>query len=346
MSRSFPSHALDKYARQLAQNWLKGKTYSTWTLEHLRQGLPSEQVVQFVLFQVDSRLLRAMYDLSLWDWQDGEMITWTAEYLSRSHARLSLPASQLTNLVSVAAYYALHLITSPQEALTQFYFGQTNDMSIKDFAFYSRYIVYFDFIPAALISYAQKHDLHHIERSLWEQKVTKALQLYQEESKEPIETYQRQLLERLTGQTWEEFGAALEQISKEKATPAEELMHNLFGTSSDSPAAAQGSDKARNPLLSAIDYEPRVMEQFQASPKRSDTLRRFDTEAIPLHKQFVFIQRVFDGDAGLFKKALEQLNTAASAEEARKLLQSWKNARTDAQAFQELERWVLSRFQS
>jgi hypothetical protein len=229
----------------------------------------------------------------------------------------------------------------------------------EEFAFYARYISYFEFIPAALLSYAQKHSLATIDKTLWEEKVPRILEVYEEETQESLEAYQKRLLQEITQQSWEKIQVHWQRLSQESedligsvveddTKESDTLLKNLFGTSPEGEGSHPQSSRARNPLLSAVDYEPRqvISQRFSSTPRRADTLRRFDLEAIPIHKQFVFIQRVFDGDPVAFREAIERLNTIHSPEEAQALLTAWQTSKTDPQAFQEFEKWVLSRFQS
>lgn len=359
MIRPPSASVLEAHARELQRTWLTGKVYPTWTLPILRENIPSAQVIQLIFFQVESRLLQNMQELSYWDWQDGQLSTWIGYFFSQAQNKIAISHVQLAPLLYNAIYHTLHIVLKPKETLAQFFFGQRTTLLQEEFAFYARYISYFEFIPAALLSYAQKHALATIDKTLWEAKVPRILEVYEEETQESLETYQKRLLQELTQQNWEKIQAHWQRLSQESedligsvleddTKESDTLLKNLFGTSPESEPAQPQSTRARNPLLSAVDYEPRqvISQRFSSTPRRADTLRRFDLEHIPIHKQFVFIQRVFDGDPVAFREAIERLNTTHSLEEAQALLTTWQTPKTDPQAFQEFEKWVLSRFQS
>lgn len=348
---------LETYARELQRTWLTGKVHSVWTLSHLRENFPSEQVVRLILFQVDTRLLQAMHDIGMWDWQDGELMKWVGSFCDRAHEKLAISRIQLAPLLFSAIYHALYIAIEPRTALVQFYFSQRPALTLGEFEFYSRYITYFDFVPVALLSYAQRQNLVVIDKALWEEKTPRIFQVYEEDRQEDIATYQRRLLEGIAQQKWPQIQQRWEQLRDqsedligsvftEDRGGDENLLKNLFGTSPGGGGQDVGESRARNPLLSAIDYEPRrvVSEQFQAPTRRAETLRRFELDAIPIHKQFVFIQRIFEGDPMAFRQALERLNETHSAQEAQSLIQTWKTPKTDPQALEEFEKWVVSRF--
>lgn len=352
------SSVLESYAKEIQRAWLTGKVFPTWDLDLLRQHLPSEQVIQFILFQVESRALAAIHETGYWDWQDGEMTGWIGDFFTKAQSRLAIRHIQLSTLLHPAVFHSLRVLLDPKEAWAQFYFGQRSALTVKEFAFYGRYVVYFDFIPSALLSYAERNGITIIDKGLWDEKVPRILTVYEEETQERIEEYQRRHLEKLTQQSWEVIQRRWEALKEEgenlissliveDSARSDELVKNLFGTGSGTEGGPLAEERTRNPLLSAIDYEPPrvIAERFQAPVRRAETLRRFDLDTIPVHKQFVYIQRVFDGDPLAFRQALEKLNSTTSAEEARSLLQSWKTEKTDPQALQELEQWVLSRFQ-
>ncbi len=351
-----PSDAvIEAFSRELQRTWLAGKVYSTWSLPTLQENFPSQQVVKLILFQIESKVLQQMQDMGFWDWEDGQLIAQMGNFFDRIEGKLALSPAQLSTLLYNALYHSLQILLRPQAALGQFYFGQRAALMLEEFGFYTRYVVYFDFLPSALLSYAERQGLKVIDKKLWEEKAPRVLTVYEEETQEPIEAYQKRLLEELVQKKWpqiQEHWQRLEEQSEDliksvitEDTGEDVLLKNLFGTSPKGPSEA-GEVRARNPLLSAIDYEPRqvLRERFQAPPRRADTLKRFDLDAIPIHKQFVFIQRIFEGDPIAFRQALERLNQAHSLQEAQALLQTWRSPQSDPQTFQEFEKWVISRF--
>ncbi|MCX8113156.1 MAG: hypothetical protein N3E49_08210 [Bacteroidia bacterium] len=346
---------LESYAKELQRAWLMGKVLPVWRVSDLRNNLPSEQVLQFILFQVEMRALTAMHEIGCWDWQDGELTGWAGEFFSRAQEKIAIGHIHLSPLLHTAIYHSLRVLLDPKEAWAQFYFGQRHALTMEEFGFYSRYVVYFDFIPEALLSYAQRNSLSTIDKALWLEKVPRILAMYEEETQEKIAEYQQRHIEKMSQQPLEAIYNRWRTLSEEGEEvigsilrdSSDDLMKNLFGTAPGVGERAGDTSRARNPLLSAIDYEPRriLVEQFQSPMRRVEALRRFEADAIPIHKQFIYIQRVFDGDPIAFRQALEKLNEATSAEEARLLLNSWKTEKTDIQALAEFEQWVMSRFQ-
>ncbi|MCS7162651.1 MAG: hypothetical protein NZ958_04915 [Bacteroidia bacterium] len=352
-----PSTAVrEAYARELQRTWLSGKVHSTWTLAHLQEDFPCEQVVRLILFQVESRALAALHEIGYWDGQDGNLTIWMGDFLRRAREKLAIHPVRLPPLLFNAIFHTLNILLEPQRTLAQFYFSHRTALTLGEFDFYSQYVYYFDFIPAALLSYAQKNSLSVIDKALWEEKVPRILQVYEEETQERIEAYQQRFLEKITQQSWTNLQRRWKELEEEgenlirtvviEEKSSQELSHNLFGTTIGPTGSGEESRKARNPLLSAIDYEPRkaILEQFRSPVRRADTLRRFELEEIPIHKQFRFVQRLFEGDASAFRRLLDQLNEAPNAAEAQRILQKSKTDRSDPDIFAEFEQWVLSRF--
>ncbi|MCS7297794.1 MAG: hypothetical protein RMK19_05490 [Bacteroidia bacterium] len=350
---------LESYAKELQRTWLTGKVFPVWNLTHLRDHFPSEQVIQLILFQVESKALSAIHEVGYWDWKDGQMTAWLGEFFSKAQQRIAISHIHLSPLLHNAIYHSLRILLDPTSTWAQFYFGQRSALTIEEFSFYSRYVVYFDFISIALLSYARRNSLSVIDRSLWEEKAPRILSMYEEETQEKVEEYQRRHLEKMCQQSWdliqkrwqilkEEGEDLIGSVVTKESSGSDELLQNLFGTFSGAGQTKGSEGRPQNPLLSAIDYEPRrvLREQFEVPVRRVETLRRFELDAIPIHKQFIYIQRVFDGDPTAFRQALDRLNEAASADEARALVQAWKTDKTDPQALIEFERWVLSRFQN
>jgi hypothetical protein len=66
----------------------------------------------------------------------------------------------------------------------------------------------------------------------------------------------------------------------------------------------------------------------EKAPSLNDRLRdskggaRLSADQIPLHKQFQFIQKVFDGNSDFFRKTLAAISELDSAEEANEYLRT------------------------
>jgi hypothetical protein len=349
-----PAH-LEKYARELQHSWLSGKIYPVWTKKALAETIPSEQVVSLILFQVDVHILKHFYDLKLWDMQDGQILEQLGLFLFQAHEKVSIPHVQIASILHQATYQSLLMLLHPNQSLYSFFFQHRKALNLLEFSFYSRYITYFDFVPAALVSYAQRQGLLVIDEALWQEKFDRILKVYEEETQESIESYQQRALERFTRQQWgrvqerwQHLIASEDQVITDILSSGgeEDVIRNLFGTSPGTGAGGDTAQAHRNPLLSAVEYEPRqiLAARFQEQPRRADILKRFDIEAIPVHKQFVFIQRVFEGDVEAFQMAIDQLNTVRSTEEVQDLIRKWISQKTDPQAAEEFRQWVLSRF--
>ena len=348
---------LEKYVRELQQAWLTGKIHPLWDYKTLSEAVPSPQVLRLIFFQVDTHLIKPLYEARLWEVQDGIVLERLGDFLFQVHEKIAIPHVQISPFLHQALYQSLLLILRPEESLYNYFFQHRKALNLREFAFYSRYIVYFDFVPAALLSYAERQGLQVIDEALWREKFSRILKIYEEETQEPIEGYQRRLLEGLVHQSWERIqerwralSDAEEEVIGGSIISAEdedrEVLKNLFGTGIKAVGGAQAESGRRNPLLSAIDYEPRAIlaAKFQERPRRADVLRRFEIEAIPAHKQFLFIQRIFEGDVEAFHQAIEELNNLQSLAEAQAFLSRWLTDKADPQVREEFRQWVLSRF--
>ncbi len=348
---------LEKYVRELQQAWLTGKIYPLWDFKTLSEVLPSPQLHKLIFFQADTHLIRALYEARLWDVQDGLVLERLGDFLFQAHEKIAIPHTQVSGFLYQALYQGLLLILRPEESLQNYFFQHRKALNLREFAFYGRYIVYFDFIPAAILSYAQRQGLQVIDEALWREKAHRVVKAYEEETQEPIAAYQRRLLEELTRQRWEsiqERWQALPSAEEDilggsiisSADEDKEILKNLFGTGSGTSGSTPVASSHRNPLLSAVEYDPRSMlaARFQERPRRADVLRRFEINMIPAHKQFLFIQRIFEGDVEAFHQAIEELNNLQSATEAQTYLSRWLADKTDPQVREEFRQWVLSRF--
>jgi len=348
---------LEKYVRELQQAWLTGKIYPLWDFKTICDALPSAQVHKLIFFQVDTHLIRALYEARLWDVQDGLVLERLGEFLFQAHEKIAIPHTQISNFLYQALYQSLLLILRPDDSLRNYFFQHRKALNLQEFAFYARYIVYFDFIPAAILSYAQRQGLQVIDEALWREKAQRVLKAYEEETQEPIASYQRRLLEELTRQRWESIQERWQALSGAEedvlggsiissADEDKEILKNLFGTGSGAAGSTPAASSHRNPLLSAVEYDPRsiLAARFQERPRRADVLRRFEVNMIPAHKQFLFIQRIFEGDVDAFHQAIEELNNLHSPAEAQAYLSRWLTDKTDPSVQEEFRQWVLSRF--
>ncbi len=347
---------LEKYTRELQHSWLTGKIYPLWDHKALSETISSPQVLRLIFFQVDTHFIKLLYEVRLWDIQDGTVLERLGNFLFQAHEKIAIPHVQVSQYLYQALYQSLLILLRPEDALYNYFFQNHKALNWKEFAFYSQYIVYFDFVPAALLSYAQRQGLQVIDEALWREKFGRILKAYEEETQETIDRYQQRHLEQMTRQSWDRIqerwqvlAASEEEVIGSILTSGDEdreVLKNLFGTGSGASESNRGDSPRRNPLLSAVEYEPRAIlaAKFQERPRRADVLRRFDIETIPAHKQFLFIQRLFEGDVEAFNQAIEQLNSAKSATEAQAFLNRWFTDRTDPQVREEFRQWVLSRF--
>ncbi len=347
---------LEKYVRELQHAWLTGKIHPIWDYKVLSESIPSEQVLRLIFFQVDTHLIKPLYETRLWEIQDGTVLDRLGDFLFQVHEKIAIPHMQISPLLYQALYQSMLILLRPEESLYNYFFQNRKALNLVEFSFYSRYIVYFDFVPAALLSYARRQGFQVIDEGLWREKFSRIIKAYEEETREPIEQYQSRLIEEVTRQKWERIqerwqalataeeeviGSILSSDDEDK-----EILKNLFGTGSGASGGRAGETARRNPLLSAVEYEPRsiLAAKFQERPRRADILRRFEVESIPAHKQFLFIQRLFEGDVEAFHQVLEQLNGIQSAAEAQSLLSRWLPDKTEPQVREEFRQWVLSRF--
>jgi len=348
---------LEKYIRELQQAWLTGKIHPLWDFKTLSEAFPSPQVQKLIFFQVDTHLIRALYEAHMWDVQDGLVLERLGDFLFQIHEKIAIPHTQISGFLYQALYQSLLLILRPEESLQSYFFQNRKALNLLEFAFYSRYISYFDFVPAALLSYAQRQGLQVIDEALWREKAPRVLKAYEEETQEPIASYQRRLIEELTRQRWESIQERWQALSSAEedvlggsiissADEDKEILKNLFGTGSGTSGSTPVTPSHRNPLLSAVEYDPRsiLAARFQERPRRADVLRRFEVSTIPAHKQFLFIQRIFDGDLEAFHQAIEELNNLHSVADAQAYLSRWLTNETDPQVREEFRQWVMSRF--
>lgn len=347
---------LEKYTRELQHSWLTGKIYPLWDHKALSETIPSPQVIRLILFQVDVHFIKLLYDVRLWDTQDGLVLERLGQFLFQAHEKIAIPHVQIGQFLHQALYQSLLMLLRPEDSLYNYFFQHRKALNLKEFAFYSQYVVYFDFVPAALLSYAYRQGLQVIDEALWREKFGRIIKVYEEETQESIERYQQRCLEEMVRQSWERIqerwqalAAAEEEVIGSILSSGDEdkeVLKNLFGTGAGPLEGGRSETARRNPLLSAVEYEPRAIlaARFQERPRRADVLRRFELDAIPAHKQFLFIQRLFDGDVEAFNQVIEQLNSAKSATEAQVILSRWLPEKGDPKVREEFRQWVLSRF--
>lgn len=347
---------LEKYTRELQHSWLTGKIYPLWDHKALSETIPSAQVIRLIFFQVDMHFIKLLYDVRLWEVQDGTVLERLGQFLFQVHEKIAIPHLQISQFLHQALYQSMLMLFRPEDSLYSYFFQHRKALNLKEFAFYSKYIVYFDFVPAALLSYAHRQGLQVIDEALWREKFGRIIKVYEEETQESIDRYQRRCLEEMVRQSWERIqerwqalAATEEEVIGSILTSSDEdreVLKNLFGTGSRTSEGSRSDTPRRNPLLSAVEYEPRAIlaAKFQERPRRADVLRRFEIETIPAHKQFLFIQRLFEGDVEAFHQVIEQLNNAQSAAEAQALLNRWLTDKTDPKVREEFRHWVLSRF--
>ena len=318
------------------------KTFITG--EEIVNFFPHKQVNHFILFQIyqDWNAFSARITHPYFDFKNEEVRSSIQRLQNLLSSHIRIEKADFKPLLDKALYNSIKLILNPVDTFCSFFFMNRESLPIALFEKYSSYFADFDFIIASILAYHQKNEMPAIEKRVFLEKVQRVVELFEEKQGRKIGDYRSDLFRAISGQELRDLAmtntaldrAFLANLS-ELDTPArpnvmqtgvglpvgEELQNNPYFQNTESV-----KQKNKNPLLSAIDVEPatRVSDQYTANPSKiheSIGKKGLTIEQIPLHKQFQFIQKLFEGSNNRFKAFVETLSTCTTLEAAEKNLQ-------------------------
>jgi len=225
----------------------------------------------------------------------------------QNHIQIS--KNDLTPILQKATFNSIQLLINPLQTLINFFFN--NNLTIPTTAFIKNVpnIYYFNTILNTLISQIQHNPI------LSQQQFTdNLLKISQQQNNL---AYQKEQFQLLTHQNLDD-GLNPKSFPTNQQNPkiqTTDLMKNLFGAElSDIPT--HQTQKNKNPLLSAIDYQPtmRANEKPKTNPETNS--QAINIENIPLHKQFQYVQKIFNNSNTKFKNTIDHINTLQNLPEA------------------------------
>ncbi len=330
-------------SRKIVAEKFSAKTHLT--TEDINKLSHYNQLNQFILFQIYQDLNGFLSRLQhpLVDFRSEEIRIALSELQMVLSKHVRVEKTELISMLEKALYNTIRLLMNPLESFTTFFFGTKDTVSVMLLEKYVSYFSDFDFVVTAVLAYCHNNHISLLDKKTFIEKAEKVIHLYQEKHNENLDTYRKRKFAELTGYDFDRLANGTEIVPQSQpssltslvwtntnlekepdisATPQQnqrvhtaDLMKNLFGADvADRPNFQQ--QRNRNPLLSAIEYEPvnRVAESFTSN---NQTGNKIAIETIPLQKQFQFVQKLFGGSNVRFKNVIDKINefnTLAEAE--------------------------------
>lgn len=332
---------INELVRLLSHQWLEeygSKSNKALAGEEILHLTPSKQVNLFILFQISqewSNTIRQVEKCPFIDFQAEELRELMKNLRTAGLKHILVTKETLKPILEQAIYNTIKLILEPVGTLTKFFYGNQGTVSLSVLKKYSPYFDLFDFVIQSILTYMTKNQIETMERHLFEEKVKRVLEVFQKKRNVTLDQLREELFKQLTGKHLQELLQSKPPIEIEKKTSSlqtgsitidtdeEMILKNLFGAelpsaSSDrkSPTEKKSSGRS-NPLLSAIDTSPQLHQQFKKADTLKDTLeQKIKISEIPLHKQYQYVEQLFNGDNILFKHTIDKINQMTSYDEA------------------------------
>ena len=220
-----PEEKLDELANKVCARILDGHYFTNGVIrgEELKDFADHQQVNKFLLFQIYqtwnlqlSKLKHSYFDFSHPEVEQG--LNSLRNLLSR-HIQIS--EKDFQPLLKRAVYNNLKLLLNPEASFESFFFVDNDSISLETFSQYGPFFSDMDFIVNSILRYHQKHQLEEVEKGMFFLKMDKVIDLYNQKSNTPFETYQKQALNKLLQ---EDIDTILKEVeeAKQKIVPTPE----------------------------------------------------------------------------------------------------------------------------
>lgn len=306
--------------------------------EEILQFTPSKQVNLFLLLQVSQKWADTLHQVEKFpyiDFQAEEIRNFLKELRAIGLKYIQIPQEELKPILQQAIYNTIKLILEPIGTLTKFFFGNQTAISVGILEKYSPYFDLFDFVIQSILTYMKKNQLDKLEKHLFEEKAKRVLEVYQKKRNLTLDQLREEMFKELTEMSLQELFKSKPPIEIEKKassplqtnsvnpdTDEKVILKNLFGDVIEKQEENQASLKETNsprsnPLLSAIDTSPQLHQKFKKSETLKDSIEeKVKITEIPLHKQYQYVEQLFNGDNLLFKQAIDKINQFSSYDDA------------------------------
>ncbi|MCS7085036.1 MAG: hypothetical protein RMM53_03570 [Bacteroidia bacterium] len=282
-----------------------------------------EQVNKFVLLQIfrewnafASKLAHPYFDFSHEEVQSA--LQTFQNVLSR---HILVEKLEFRALFEKAVYNTLRLLLQPETALVGFFFAGKENVSIASYDKYVRYFSDFDFAVSGISAYCKREGITTIERAVFVEKFRRIVQLYEQKHGRSAAAYRDELFLDLTGKRIADYGfdapasKTLEPVAVPRSPERSGVEPPAFRPSDEGYASARAESAPFRPT------EPvkRVADGFAKPSVREE---KISLEAIPIHKQFQYVQKIFAGSNAKFKETIDAVGRCSSWEEALNFLQT------------------------
>lgn len=174
--------------------------------EAISEFCPHQQVNNFIMFRISQEWIAHTQRLShpYFNFSHPNVKEATRRFANSVSKHIQVNEADFRKLVRHAVYNNLKLILNPQETILNFFFSSAQSIPVEIYRKYALYFNDFDFGIKSIQRYLEKNEIRAVERSLFLEKFSKVLVIFEKKEGKSIGEYQRYLFRRLTGKEMEE----------------------------------------------------------------------------------------------------------------------------------------------
>jgi hypothetical protein len=219
---------LNQLANEISQRLFQSHYFGKGAIggENLKNFCDYEQINKFLLFQVYQvwHLQVSRFKHPYFNFEQPEIHQLLKKLQNLLSRHIEIKQEDFKPLLQKAVYNNLKLLTSPREALENFFFQNRDKISIELYQRYTPFFADFNFVINSILRYHEKHEMKEVSKDAFFQKMERVMEVYEQKSQQDVDTYRSLRFYNLTNRHLEEVVAedAREQKQREAQRKQEE----------------------------------------------------------------------------------------------------------------------------
>ena len=160
-----------------------------------------KQVGQFILFRIyqDANQFVGQLGHPYFDFGSQEIKEDLKRLLASLSRNIQISKKDFQDLFWKAVYNNLKLILNPEDSLCNFFFGSSLSIPVELYGKHAPYFSDYDFVIRAILTWSEKQQLTRIDRTVFQEKFQRVIELYEQKEGKSIGDYQRGLFRSIAG---------------------------------------------------------------------------------------------------------------------------------------------------
>ena len=261
-------HQLNQLVASVTSKSLDGKSFPDGAIsgDEIMKFSNHSQVNNFILFQIYQDWTAMMQKLQhpFFDYNAPDVKEGLSNFLNILSRNIKVPLADFKKMLQQAVYNTLKLILNPEDAYSNFFFMNAPAIPLELFKKHSVYFKDFDFAVRSLQRFFEKNKMAKVERSLFLEKFSKVVDIFEKKNNTEIYTYQKALFKSLTGQDLDPLVEEAKKAPVKTPTPSIESRPVSSPPAAKPPVEAKADKDVPDWIKQEQDRRKRAQRDTQA----------------------------------------------------------------------------------